>query len=147
MRLGDRTCLSGTDSETLLAAASQHGAPLPNAANVLPEIGNICAAALTCEEALMDAFAQRMADFEAENAVRCDQQETSASKFAQRRLDELNKRIDKFRSENNLRPISMTEGLIRKEKEQLKAKIDRVSRRRNVDPTMVHLALGVIRVV
>ena len=42
--------------------------------------------------------------------------------------------------------VAMTEGLIRKEEEQLKAKIDRVSRRRNVDPTMVHLALGVVRV-
>jgi hypothetical protein len=41
----------------------------------------------------------------------------------------------------------MTEGLARKEEEQLKAKIDRVSRRRHVDPTMVPLATGVIRVM
>ena len=40
----------------------------------------------------------------------------------------------------------MTEGLIRKEEEQLKIKLDRVARRRDVDPTMMSLALGLIRV-
>jgi SNF2 family DNA or RNA helicase len=146
MRLGDGKPLGGADSEALLAAASQHGAALPNAVNVLPPIDGLCTAAVNCEEVLADAFGERMSDFEAENTVRCDQQETSARKFAQRRIDDLNRRLHKFRSENNTRPIAMTEGLIRKEEEQLQAKIDRVSRRRNVDPTMVHLALGVVRV-
>jgi hypothetical protein len=40
----------------------------------------------------------------------------------------------------------MTEGLIRKEKEHLKIKLDRVARRREVDPTMMPLALGLIRI-
>lgn len=147
MRLGDAKPLNGADSEALIALASQHGTALPNAVNVLPQIDTICGAAFTCEEALVDAFGERLADFEAENTMRCDQQETSARKFAQRRLDDLNGRIAKFRAENILRPVAMTEGLIRKEEEHLRAKIDRVSRRRNVDPTMVQLALGVIRVV
>jgi predicted site-specific integrase-resolvase len=66
--------------------------------------------------------------------------------LAERRLEELNHRISRYRSEGNLRPVAMTEGLIRKEQEQLKQKIKRVEKRRDIDPTMVHLALGVIRV-
>ena len=41
----------------------------------------------------------------------------------------------------------MTEGLIRKEEEQLRVKLDRLARRRDVDPTMSTLAVGVVRVV
>jgi superfamily II DNA or RNA helicase len=147
IRLGESQVMSGADSEALLAAASQHGASLRNAINVLPKIDGICAAAFACEEALADALGDRLADVEAENTIRCNQQETSARKFTERRLEDLNRRLDKFRSEHNLRPVAMTEGLIRKEDEQLKAKINRLSRRRHVDPTMVQLALGVIRVI
>jgi hypothetical protein len=107
----------------------------------------ICAAAVACDEALADAFGERVTDFEAENAVRCGQQETSARKFAERRIKEFSGRVDRFRASGNLRPIAMTEGLIRKEEEQFKAKIDRIARRKDVDATMVPLAVGVIRVV
>jgi hypothetical protein len=40
----------------------------------------------------------------------------------------------------------MTEGLIRKEEEQLRTKLERIANRQQVDPTMIPLAAGVIRV-
>jgi SNF2 family DNA or RNA helicase len=147
LRLGEVEPLNGTESEALVVSASREGTAFPNAGNVLPDTELIYTAALACDESLADGFAERLADFAAENNVRCDQQETSARKFAERRLDELHRRIARYRAESNLRPIAMTEGLARKEEEQLKAKIDRVSRRRHVDPTMVPLATGVIRVM
>ena len=106
----------------------------------------VCAGALRCEEHLSNAFGIRLSDFEAENSVRCAQQETSARKFAERRLGELGNRVSRFKSNGTLKAIPMTEGLIRKEEEQLKIKLDRVARRRDVDPTMMSLALGLIRV-
>jgi hypothetical protein len=147
VRLGDPEPLNAADSEALLTVATREGKSFPNAINVLPDINSICKAAVACEECLADAFGKRLSDFEAENKVRCDQQETSARKLAERRIEELNRRLSRYRVAGNLRPVAMTEGLLRKEQEQLRAKIDRVGKRRQVDPTMVQLALGVIRVV
>jgi hypothetical protein len=147
VRFGDGRPLSAAESESLVATASRMGEAIPNAINVLPDIGRICEAAVTCEEALEHAFGERLSDFEAENKVRCDQQRTSAEKLAKRRLDGLHARIARFRSEENIRPIAMTEGLIRKEQEQLQTKLDRIARRQQVDPTMIQLAVGVIRVL
>ena len=147
LRLGGRQPLNNAESEALLAHAARVGEPFPNAANVLGDMDRVCAAAVICEGALEDAFGERLSDLEAENTVRCDQQETSARKFAERRIKELSGRVAKFKASGNLRPVAMTEGLIRKEEEQLKAKIDRIARRREVDPTMIPLAAGVIRVI
>lgn len=146
LRLSDKWPLGSAEAERLLAHTARAGQQFPNAANVLGNIDEICAAAVFCEEALADAFGARLTDFEAENTMRCNQQETSARKFADRRIKELSERVTKFKATGNLRPVAMTEGLIRKEEEQLQAKIDRIARRRDVDPTMTPLAVGVIRV-
>lgn len=138
--------LNGTNSETLITVAAKNGNPFPNALNVINDIKAYSEAVLLCEEILADAFGDRIADFEAENSVRCDQQETSAKKYAERRINELEERVARFKSQGNLKPIPMTEGLIRKEEEQLSAKVHRIAMRREVDPTMVPLAVGIIRI-
>lgn len=147
IRLGSEEPLGAAESETLVAVASRKGEVISNAVNVLPEVSTICEAAVACENALESAFGERLEDFEAENKIRCDQQRTSADKLAKRRLDGLQNRISRYRAEGNIRPIAMTEGLMRKEREQLKTKLDRIARREQVDPTMVLLAVGVVRVV
>lgn len=146
LRLGSQEPLSNADSEALLTRAARAGEAFPNAANVLGDMESIRVAAESCENGLDDSFGQRLADFDAENAVRCDQQETSARKFAQRRIKELGDRIARFRETGTVQPIAMTEGLIRREEEQLKAKLDRIFRRKQTDSTMVPLAVGVVRV-
>ncbi|WP_269930173.1 SNF2-related protein [Aminobacter sp. HY435] len=146
IRLGDAEPLGGSSSEELIAFATRSAVPLPNAQNVVGDLQLVSEAAQTCDQSLADAFAERLATFEAENMVRCEQQETSANKFAQRRVDELRGRVQRFRQADNLRLIPMTEGLIRKEEEQLKTKLERIARRRHVEETMVPLAMGIIRV-
>ncbi len=138
--------LNGTDSEMLITLAARKGLSFPNALNVIPQIETYCEATVRCEESLADAFGERISDFEAENTVRCDQQETSARKYAERRISELTDRVARFRAQGNVQLIPMTEGLIRKEEEQLTAKVHRIATRRDVDPTMVPLAIGIIRV-
>lgn len=138
--------LSVTDSEALVTAAARFGSSIPNAQNALGTIDAICEGAVSCEEQLLHSFGERLANFEAENRVRCDQQKTSAQKLAKRRIDGFRSRIEKFRRQGNLRPIAMTEGLVRKEEEQLSTKLARIARRQEVDPTMIHLAAGVIRI-
>ena len=137
---------SAGDSESLVAAASRHGQLLTNAINVVGDLREIASSALTCEEALGKSFDERMQNFEAENELRCNQQETSARKFAERRIDELKERLERFRARNDLRPIPMTEGLLRKEEAQLKAKLARIEHRRKTDPTMIPIGTGFIRV-
>ena len=146
IRLGEVDPLPSAESEDLVTRAARHAALFPNASNMLGSLDAICAGAVKCEQALSDAFGERLSDFYAENTLRCDQQETSARKFAERRITELQRRIDRFRAEQKVRPIAPTEGLIRKEEEQLKVKLDRLARRRDVDPTMSALAVGVVRV-
>jgi superfamily II DNA or RNA helicase len=146
LRIGDKEPLDSATSENLITAAASGGSHFPNANNVIENMDAVCAGALRCEEHLSNAFGIRLSDFEAENSVRCAQQETSAKKFAERRLGELGNRVSRFKSNGSLKAIPMTEGLIRKEEEQLKIKLDRVARRRDVDPTMMSLALGLIRV-
>ncbi|ODT84197.1 MAG: hypothetical protein ABS76_01290 [Pelagibacterium sp. SCN 64-44] len=146
IRLGEVDPLPSAESEDLVTRAARHAAPFPNAGNMLESMDAICAGAVICEQALSDAFGERLSNFYAENTLRCDQQETSARKFAERRITELQRRIDRFRVEQKVRPIAPTEGLIRKEEEQLRVKLDRLARRRAVDPTMSALAVGVVRV-
>jgi hypothetical protein len=141
----DRTVTSG-DAENLVAAASRHGRPVANAINVVGELRSITASALKCEEALGNEFDGRMQNFEAENELRCNQQETSAKKFAERRITELKERLQRFRIRGDMRPIPMTEGLLRKEEAQLEAKLARIKQRRHTDPTMIPIATGFIRV-
>jgi len=147
IRLADGQTLGAQESEKLVSVASRVGEILPNAANILPDSPSICRAAVVCDEALDESFGDSLSNCEAENRVRCDQQRTSAEKLAKRKTAELQERINRFREEGKNRVIPMTEGRLKKEEEQLKIKLDRIAKHQHVDPTMVPLALGVIRVV
>ena len=139
--------LSPALAEELVVTAARRGQPLSNPANVLGDIQRIGNGALSCEEALGDAFGTRLEAFEAENERRCSQQETSARSFAARRMGELRERLARYRAQGKLRPtIPMTEGLLVREETQLQTKLKRIRERRRVDSTLVPLATGVVRV-
>lgn len=144
--LGNATPLDASTAERLIVAAETHGRAFVNAANVLGDLQAIRSSAEECDKALGCAFEERLKDFEAENEHRCNQQETSARKFSDRRTAELKERIERFRAQGKSRLIPMTEGLLRREERQLEEKLDRVAQRRSVDPSLVPLAAGVIRV-
>ena len=138
--------LDGPASEALVAAAAMHGRTFPNALNVLGDLGRVAKGAWRCEKELDHVFDKRRHRFEEENAFRCAQQETSARKFAGRRVTELQERLARFRAEGKLQPIPMTEGLLSSEETQLQAKLRRIRERRRTDATFAPLATGVIRV-
>ena len=139
--------LDSLASESLVVTASRSGEIIPNAMSNVGDLDTTVESVIRCDELLRDAFAVRMVDFEAENEVRCNQQETSARRFAERKLTERREILQRQREKGNIKGITLHENLLRHEEERLQAKLTLIAQRRdNVDPTMVPLASGVIRV-
>lgn len=142
---GSRTTLPAAQAEEIVFHASRAGRELPNARNVLGDLSELRATAQFCEETLEQKWADHAEAFEAENALRCQQHETSARKYAERRIADFEQRIARFERDGNQRLVPMTKGLIHREQELLAEKLNRIARSRSVDPTIVVLAAGVIR--
>lgn len=147
VKLGGDTFLAPQEAEELVVKASRHGVDVPNASNIIGDISLIHGVAHACEEQLFERFGDKLEEFEAENKVRCDAQETSARNYARRRMGELEGRIARFRMIGSSKLLPMTEGLLKKEREQLDEKLNRISALREVDPTPETLATGYIKVV
>ncbi|MDA8001565.1 MAG: SNF2-related protein [Alphaproteobacteria bacterium] len=146
VRIDGDAPLPGILSEALVTLAAREGRAFPNASAVIDDAGGITKKALLCEKAMDAAFNDRKLEFRDENRLRCSQQETSARKFADRRIDGFQEQMEKFRARGNTQQIRMREGSVRKEREDLQIKLNRVSERRETDETVQPLAMGVIRV-
>ena len=138
--------LSINDSEELVSYALQHGGNFSNAKNLLIKTVNYPMLLKNCGEMLAESFSQQCEDFELENNARCEQQRTSAEKFATRKLSQLNERIERYEIEGKSRVIPMTKGLIEREERQLKDKLLKIDNSMVIDPTQGELAIGVIRI-
>ena len=132
-------------SEGLVVAASRYGAKLTNVEYAIGDL-DVMAAVRRCEESLYSEYEQLEHDFEAENEQRCNAQETSARRFSDRRIRDLEDRLRRFRDNDQAHLVPMTEGLVRSERAQLAAKLRKVEGRRKTDPTIRRLAVGIIRV-
>jgi hypothetical protein len=146
MHVETGSSLDGTTAEQLVNLAARRGSAFPNAVNLIRSLEKVCKGVRLCEDQLGIAFGKRLKDVEAENASWCAYRETSARSFARRRVEELKSRLMRFRQAGRPREIPMTEGLVRREEEQLDLKLDRIARRKVVDATMAPFAYGVIRV-
>ena len=146
IRLRECEPLSATQSEELVVAAAASGRAFPNAVHLLGNGGGVSDGAAVCDGDLAESFRRRTERFVADNEHRCNQQETSARRFYDRRIAELKERIARFRAQGGSRAIPMTEGLLRKEERQLDEKLSRIEVRREVDPEFKQLAAGVVRV-
>lgn len=144
--LGAENPLSDTEAEDFIIRAARHGEALPNAYNSLGDLGIIRDLAKVCDNYMDSRFSEKCEEFEAENTVRCNQQETSAKKYTERRTGELRERLQRFVRDGQERLVPMTEGLIRREEEQLSEKLTKIHGFRQVDPTTSTLAAGIIRV-
>ena len=144
-RLENGQVLDGRSSEEVVVTASRCGAKLPNLPYAVGDI-DLGAAIKRCENSLYGEFARLLDDSESENRQRCNAQETSARKFSERRINELQDRLQRFRDNDQLSWIPMTKGLLNRERGQLKAKLDRVAKRRSIDESLERLAVGIIRV-
>lgn len=144
-RLENGQVLDGRSSEELVVTASRNGAKLPNLPYAVGDI-DLGAAINRCEDSLNGEFARLLDDSESENRQRCNAQETSARKFSERRINELQDRLRRFRDNDQRRWIPMTEGLLNGERAQLEAKLHRVAEGRGIDESLERLAVGIIRV-
>ena len=144
MSIDDNRVLDTLESESLIRLASRNGEIFPNAFNRVEDINSILESVRQCDKALDNQFSDRVKDFEAENEIRCNQQETSAKAFANRKIEELKNRIARYKEEGKKKPIPMTEGLLRTVEERLRRQLERINQRRIVDPTMKQLATGLI---
>lgn len=146
IKLGATAPMPSQIAESLIVRSAQEGAAVPNALNAIRDIELVHDLARVCNEMLDERFAWKCDEFEAENTTRCNQQETSARKYTDRRVAELGARLVRFAAEGQEKLIPMTGGLIRREQEQLQEKLSRIASLRIIDPTPSNLAAGLIRV-
>lgn len=146
VRLGSDDFMTPRQAEQLVIEASRFGKPIPNPANSLPDSTDLATAIRLCEEWLDVRYGRRLDDFEAENSVRCKQQETSARKYADRRIADLRQRIVRFELLGQPRMIPATEGLIRREGDTVNEKLARIHTRRQVDHSTSQLSAGFIMI-
>ena len=138
--------LDALKSEKLVTLAERVGRNFSNVSNLVSKFEEFKLCIQGCEQSLRTEYADKLKAFEAENNLKCRQQETSARNYTSRKLTELNERLERFRSTGRHRLIPMTEGLVRREKEQLSLKLQSIEEQREVDPEFSSVAVGLIRI-
>ena len=146
MRMGDTEFLSAKDSEALVYKASRYGAPIANAANVLGSMEDFALIGQHCEDTLYNRFGDRREVFDAENSVRCNQQETSTRKYAERRIADFAGRIDRYKADGRKNLIPMNQAQLENEERERDEKLARIQKNRTIEPSTFTLAMGVVRV-
>lgn len=144
-RLKDSAMLSDEESERFVSSALFNGTEYPNAGHRV-EIGSVVDLCNKCDTYLSEAYERASQDFRAENETRCDVQQRSASDYTNRRVRDLELRIDRFIAEGKRQMVPPTEGLIKKAKADLELKTKKIEKSRFIDESFLTLALGVIQV-
>jgi len=144
-RCSDGDLLSNQVSESVLTALIKHGKPKVNAQNFIEDMDYMLELHRACEEALEDAFGEALEEFEIDNQTRCDVQERSARSFAERKQQELQDRLQRFREAGNNQIIPATEGQLRKVNRELEVKLKTIQQKREgINFEQARLASGVI---
>ena len=71
------------------------GQPKANARYLIDDLHHVSACLTKCEDALDDDFEADLEEFEIENESRCDVQLQNAESFAERKVTDLDERIDR----------------------------------------------------
>ncbi|MGK7913141.1 MAG: SNF2-related protein [Synechococcus sp.] len=133
-------------SESFVNVVSLQGQDRPNAANLIEDMDSVLSFYADCDDYLEESFDQYSEDFETENTNRCNVQQRSAEDYANRKIKELEERIEKYRSLNNQRMIPATQGLLNKINRELELKIRNINRRRDISLDMERLSAGIVLV-
>lgn len=143
IRLADWQILSDEEAESLIDKTLLKGSHKPNAINLV-NLEQVLSLYDQCEELLQNAFFEASEAFEAENTDRCNVQERSARAYADRKRRELEERIERFTLEGKLRIIPATEGLIRKNEQDLILTLKKIDQKRKTATSNPALAAGLI---
>lgn len=138
--------LNELDSEALVNAATLKGKAWTNAWNLIPDRGGILDVIESIEEELLEKFTEEERTFKEDNDDRCDVQQTSAERFANRRIKMFQDRIKDFEAAGKTKPIPMTVGLLDKEENELGIKQRTIEDHRVVDARPETLCMGMISV-
>ena len=133
-------------SEGVMTKIVRSGIEIPNVRYRLQAFDRLVEAYSLCDNYLGERYNDHEQSFIAENSSRCNMQEESARKSAERRINELRERIQRFEEQGNQRMIPPTKGLLRRVEGELNRKLDQIKRRRSVEPSFKPLAAGVILV-
>lgn len=144
-RCSDGDLLSDPVSESVLTTLMQHGKPKANAQNFIDDMDCILELHHACEEALEDAFGEALEEFEIDNQTRCNVQERSARAFTERKQQELQDRLQRFKEAGKTQIIPAVEGQLRKVTRELEVKLKTIKEKREgITFEQVQLASGVI---
>lgn len=141
----DGQFLSDQDSEAILATLMQRGQLKPNAHNFIEDIDLIIERQQQCNDYIEEAFGKAFEDFDIDNDNRCNIQEKSARAFAERKQQELETRLERFRQAGKTQIIPATEGQLRKVKRELEVKLKSIQEKRDgISFEQKQLASGII---
>jgi hypothetical protein len=145
IRIEDASTLDSASAERLVVVASRTGRIWKDLAydRLCEELPDWI---VRCENALEEAFAGKILDFDAENRSICIQQERTAGSLSARKCASLEERIARDRESGNLKVIPMTEGKLRAEQDRLSAILKKISGRSRLNPESRSVANGIIRI-
>ncbi len=141
-----RTLLDPTVAERLVVTASRLGQRLPHGAVSVDDVRSALECYKRCEEGLANEFGERLDEFELENEHRASQQRTSAERLAERKIADLDHRIQKLRREGKERGAALLKKQIDKQREYLEAKLQRIGIGSDVESAVTELAGGMVLV-
>jgi superfamily II DNA or RNA helicase len=145
-RVFEGNCFDQERSEKIIGIVASQGEMWPNARNLIENYDAFLGAVACCDENILNAYDAAEEQFKADNDNRCDVQEESARRFAKRRLEDFERRLDRFRETGKTRMVPATEGLVRNEKANLDVKLKRIVRRRGMETEWRPLCFGVVLV-
>jgi len=146
-RYTDEDVFSGAVSERTVMQAIQWGQPKANARYLIDDLHHVSACLTKCEDALDDDFEADLEEFEIENESRCDVQLQNAESFAERKVTDLDERIDRIiatADQNKLRIIPALKGQLKKVKADLEVQRQIIDQKRSTSMQQDKLAEGVL---
>ncbi|MDE0308650.1 MAG: helicase-related protein, partial [Acidiferrobacterales bacterium] len=147
MRIDSNEFLDEQLSEEIVTLASRYGKTLHNAAKLVGNLDILKSKVEACDAELDEFFGKKCQAVETQNKTRCDQQETSATNYKNRRVMELRERISRYRNQGKINMIPATEGLLKREEDQFALKLKKISEKRKLDSSLEQMAVGFIRVI
>ena len=142
--LDSQITLSNDLAEQLIHAASVKGEPKPNTNNIINNFEEVLQAYDNCDETLKDEFFEASENFESENEDLCHFQQGIAERSSQRKIQEIEDRIQRFQQEGKTKIIPALQGKIDKEKQTLQVKLANIQEKRKTETNQPILAAGLI---
>lgn len=135
--------LQSNSIEMTLDKALSCGRLKPNAGNLV-DAEQVLKAYNICEEKLKLEFVDVCDAFEQENTDRCNIQEQNAKAYKERKSQELQQRIDKFKFERKLRIIPAFEGQLKKVEQDYQITLKKIDQKRKCQTHNPALAAGIL---